>query len=183
ILNIAVLLHNTAQLNMLRFSPCLQSIQLCRLSNASIVGDLLPELRGSYLNNVPSSRLSVVGTRDLKLLKSGTLLTGMSSKARKGEFRLLLLAVEADTLLDQSIALLNSIHLDFSLRTYGLMTDVQTINLLGGHSETIHFQVPQNDFFQAWQYISKVYDQLEEMPTTGLIIAPLEIIQLLLKNA
>ncbi|MEM9904807.1 MAG: hypothetical protein AAF921_07270 [Cyanobacteria bacterium P01_D01_bin.44] len=102
--------------------------------------------------------------------------------ADKAELRLLFLAIDSDTLLNQVATLLNPIHLDFSLRTHDLITDFQTIGLLGAHPETSHFQVSEADLSQTWQHILKLHDQLSETSVTGLIMASLTKIQDLIRE-
>ncbi|MEO1403929.1 MAG: hypothetical protein AAFV72_22135, partial [Cyanobacteria bacterium J06635_1] len=70
---------------------------------------------------------------------------------------------------DQSTKLLNLIYLDFSLRTYGLITDFQMASLLGSHPEAMHLQMPEDELFQTWQSLLNVYSPFKETLITGVV--------------
>lgn len=103
-------------------------------------------------------------------------------KAGKQGLRLLFLPMTSETSCAQVSSLLSSTHLDFSLRTYDLLSELQTMSLLGGHPETVQLQVQREDFLQAWQYTLNLRVQHSEGLTTGLVIATPEKIQDLLEQ-
>ena len=96
-------------------------------------------------------------------------------KAGKQGLRLLFLPVGQNTQLYGVPDVLESIHLDFSLQTDGLISDFQTAQLLGKHSETVRLQVQRDDFIQAWQYtLMNMRKRSNESLLTGLVIASAE---------
>ena len=103
-------------------------------------------------------------------------------KAGKQGLRLLLLPVEPDTPLHNLHDRLASVHLNFSLQTWGLMSDVQTTQLLRHHPETVQLQVQRDDFVQAWQQTLLSRQQSDGTLVTGLAIASPAKVQNLLTN-
>ena len=101
-------------------------------------------------------------------------------KAGKQGLRLLLLPVDGDTPLNGIADLLASVHLDFSLQTHGLISDVQTAQLLDSHPETVQLQVQREDFIQAWQRTLTFRQQSSEAFLTGLVLASPATVQELL---
>ncbi|MEO1403705.1 MAG: histidine phosphatase family protein [Cyanobacteria bacterium J06635_1] len=101
-------------------------------------------------------------------------------KAGKQGLRLLFLPMTSETSTAQVSSRLRSTHLDFSLRTYDLISDLQAVSLLGGHPETVQLQVQREDFLQTWQYTLNLRNQSSESLMTGLVIATPEKIQTLL---
>ena len=100
-------------------------------------------------------------------------------KAGKQGLRLLLLPADHDTL-SGIPDLLASVHLDFSLQTHGLISDVQTAQLLGNHPETVQLQVQRENFIQAWQRTLTFRQQSSEAFLTGLVLASPATVQELL---
>ncbi|MEO0457311.1 MAG: histidine phosphatase family protein [Cyanobacteria bacterium P01_A01_bin.114] len=103
-------------------------------------------------------------------------------KAGKQGLRLLFLPMTSDAPTEQVSSLLKSTHLDFSLRTYNLLSDLQMIGLLGGHPESVQLQVQRDDFLQVWQHMLKLRAQSGDSLMTGLVIATPEKIQILLEQ-
>ncbi len=92
-------------------------------------------------------------------------------KAGKQGLRLLFLPTAMDTSLSGVHDWLKSVHLDFSLQTSGLVSDLQTAQLLRHHPETVHFQLQRDDFVQAWQQTLISRQQSNGLLMTGLAIA------------
>ena len=104
-------------------------------------------------------------------------------KAGKRGLRLLLLPMNAMAPKAELLPLLSSIHLDFCIHDCQPSAQQIAKEVVNSHPETLFLQVSGEDFLQAWQTTLRLQKPPPEALVTGLVIANLIDVKLLIAQA